>query len=66
MIQDIPNGGTHGNYGFSIQPDVSESYSKVYQDIWANFARESQDILILIALALYREFRSIWAIESDN
>jgi hypothetical protein len=65
VIQDIPNGRSHWNYGFPFHSYVPVLRSEVNHDLWADLTRETQDVPTLVTLTLNGELRLVRAVELD-
>ena len=66
VIQNIPNGRSHWNYGFPFHPYVSILRSKVNHDLRADLACETQNVPTLVTLTLDGELSLVRAVEFDD
>jgi hypothetical protein len=66
MVQDIPNGGSNGDDGVPFMLGVAKGRSKINPNLRADGVRERQDLLMVIALALDDELRSVGTIEGNH
>jgi len=66
VVHDIPNSGSNGDDGVPFILGVAKGRGKVNLDLGADGVRERQDFLIVIALALNDELRSVGTIESNR